>query len=128
VAAGLDPDHIAELFAAFGPVSVRRMFSGAGLFVDGLMIAIVADGVIYLKASSAGTEAFAREGCAPFRYGTKNGEHVLTSYWRMPERLYDDPDDLAQWARAALAVAQAAQAAKRRPRTVRRPAGQARKR
>jgi len=114
VAAGLDRDYVLELFAAFGPVSVRRMFGGAGIFADGLMIAIVADGVIYLKAGTDAA-AFEREGCAPFAYATKNGTRGVMSYWRMPERLYDDPDELTQWARAALAVAQAGPAAKARP-------------
>jgi DNA transformation protein len=109
----LDPDHIQELFAGFGPVSVRRMFSGAGVFAEGLMIAIVVDGVIYLKAAPDGTEAFVREQCGPFSYATKDGTRQLTSYWQMPERLYDDADELAQWARTAFAVAQAKQAAKR---------------
>jgi DNA transformation protein and related proteins len=115
VAAGLDPDYLQELFAAFGPVSVRRMFGGAGLFADGMMIAIVADGMIYLKTAPEGTDAFERERCGPFSYATKNGTRQITSYWQMPERLYDDPDELAQWARTALAVAQAGQAKKARP-------------
>jgi DNA transformation protein len=114
VAAGLDPDYVQELFAPFGRVSVRRMFGGAGVFADGLMIAIVADGVIYLKAG-ADSSAFEREGCAPFTYNTKNGTRGVMSYWRMPERLYDDPDELAQWARDALTVARAGDAKKARP-------------
>jgi DNA transformation protein len=112
VAAGLDPDYLQELFAAFGPVSVRRMFGGAGLFADGMMIAIVADGMIYLKTAPEGTDAFERERCGPFSYATKNGTRQITSYWQMPERLYDDPDELAQWARTAHAVARAKQAKK----------------
>jgi DNA transformation protein and related proteins len=48
-----DPDFIIELFAGFGPVTVRRMFSGAGVFADGLMIALVVEGVIYLKADDS---------------------------------------------------------------------------
>jgi DNA transformation protein len=120
VAAGLDSDHIRELFAGFGPVSVRRMFSGAGVFADRLMIAIIVEGVVYLKAAPDGTAAFERERCGPFTYGTRHGERVLTSYWQLPDRLYDDPDELAQWARAALAVAQAKQQArKKRPATTR---------
>ena len=37
----MDAETLKELFAEFGPVSVRRMFGGAGVFVDGLMIALV---------------------------------------------------------------------------------------
>jgi DNA transformation protein len=113
----VDPDHIREMFAAFGAVSVRRMFGGAGLYADGLMFGLVSDGQIYLKADAAMVEAFEREGCAPFEYGTKAGKRAVMSYRRLPDRLYDDPDDLAQWAKRALAAAQRKFAAK--PRAVR---------
>lgn len=100
-----DADRLHELFASFGPVSVRRMFGGAGLFADGLMFGLVFEGVVYLKAKADTVATFEREGCQPFSYGTKTGRRVLTSYWRLPDRLYDDPDELAQWARAALSTA-----------------------
>ena len=103
-----DPDFIVELFAAFGPVAVRRMFSGTGVFADGLMIALVVDGVIYLKADDTFIPLFEREGQAPFSYKTRDGRRTLLSYWRMPERLYDDPEELAEWARLALQVARRA--------------------
>jgi len=105
VAAGLDPDTIQELFSAFGTVSVRRMFGGAGIYADGTMFALVAGGVIYLKTTPEGTDVFERERCGPFSYATKDGTRQITSYWQMPDRLYDDPDELAQWARTALASA-----------------------
>ena len=97
----MDAEAIQELFAEFGPVSVRRMFGGAGVFVDGRMIGLVSRDAIYLKADAETIPAFEQEGLAPFSYATKNGEHKLTSYWRMPDRLYDDPEELARWARAA---------------------------
>jgi len=101
----VDAAEIQELFAEFGPVSVRRMFGGAGIFVDGRMIGLVSRDAIYLKADAETIPAFEQEGLAPFSYATKNGEHKLTSYWRMPDRLYDDPEELARWARAALGAA-----------------------
>jgi DNA transformation protein len=103
-----DPDTIAELFAAFGAVAVRRMFGGAGIFADGVMFALVDDGVIYLKADPGAVAAFTREKLGPFTYSTKTGRRSLTSYWRMPERLYDDPEELARWAEQALAAARRA--------------------
>jgi len=112
MARGDDPDHLQELFAAFGPVAVRRMFGGAGIFADGVMFALVDDGVIYLKADEHTIPAFAREGLGPFTYATKDGVRALTSYWRMPSRLYDDPDALARWAADSLAAARRGAAAK----------------
>ncbi len=113
----MDAETLQELFAEFGPVSIRRMFGGMGVFTDGLMIALVSRGVIYLKADAETIPVFEQEGQAPFSYATKNGEHTLTSCWRMPDRLYDDAEELARWARDAHAVAlrKAARAAKPRP-------------
>jgi DNA transformation protein and related proteins len=98
-------EYIEELFAAFGPVSVRRLFGGAGLYADGVMFAIFSHDFVYLKADDTTAEAFKREGCGPFTYATKEGERSLGSYWRIPDRLYDDSEELARWATAALAVA-----------------------
>jgi DNA transformation protein and related proteins len=106
----VDHDFIRDLFAPFGPVTVKHMFSGAGIFADGLMFGLVVRDVIYLKADDGNRADFAREGCAPFTYtrGKKSGrpsEHALP-YWRLPERLYDDPDELAVWARRSFAAAE----------------------
>jgi DNA transformation protein len=108
------------LFADFGPVSIRRMFGGMGVFADGLMIALVSRSVIYLKADAETIPVFEQEGQAPFSYATKNGEHTLTSYWRMPDRLYDDAEELARWARDAHAVALRKAAGKPQPRAAKR--------
>ena len=101
----MDAEAIIELFQEFGPVSVRRMFGGAGIFVDGRMIGLVSRDVIYLKADAETIPAFEQERLAPFSYATKDGERKLTSYWRMPDRLYDDTEELARWARTAHEVA-----------------------
>jgi DNA transformation protein len=99
-------DDIQELFSAFGVVAVRRMFGGAGIYAHGTMFGLVAGGVIYLKADELNAPAFERENLPPFTYETKDGKHGVMSYRRMPERLYDDPEELATWARDALAAAQ----------------------
>jgi len=112
----MDAERIQELFAEFGPVEVRRMFGGAGIFVGERMIALVSREVIHLKADAETIPAFEAEGLTPFTYATRNGEQKLTSYWRMPDRLYDDPEELARWARAAHdAALRKAAAPKKRP-------------
>ena len=94
-----DPQFINDLFAPFGPVTVRRMFGGAGIYREGLMFALVFDGAIFLKVDDASIPDFEREGSRPFVYTRakspgKIGRASL-SYWRLPERLYDDPEELA---------------------------------
>jgi DNA transformation protein and related proteins len=105
-----DAERIAELFSAYGAVVVRRMFSGAGVFADGLMIALSVGGVIFLKADERTIPDFEREGREPFQYRSGDGKRTLASYWRMPERLYDEPEELAEWARRAVDCARRAAA------------------
>ena len=69
------------------------------------MFALVHDGVIYLKVDAHNAPAFEREDLAPFTYTTSGGRRGVMSYRRMPDRLYDDPDELVAWAREALAAA-----------------------
>ena len=45
-------------------------------------------------------------------------------YWRLPERLYDEPDEFRQWALNAFAVAERAKKAKPAPK---RKAGKSKK-
>ena len=108
----MESEDIVELFAAFGRVSVRRMFGGFGISADGLMFALASDGVLYLKADEETSGAFTREGMGPFTYTAKGRGRTSLSYWRLPDRLYDDPDELAVWARIALAAARRARAPK----------------
>lgn len=124
----MDAEHIRELFREFGPVGVRPMFGGAGLYADGVMFALISDDLIYLKASATTVAAFERENCPPFEYGTKAGKRA--SYWRLPDQLYDDPEELAQWAKTALATARQSAAAKpaNKRRNVKPPAGRRRRR
>jgi DNA transformation protein len=108
-------EHLKDGLRRVGTVSVRRMFGGAGIYVDGRFIAIVDKDVVYLKTDDATRGDFDAEGCGPFVYHTKHGPGRLDSYRRMPERLLDDADELAEWAQRALAVARRAAAGKKPP-------------
>jgi DNA transformation protein len=102
-----------ELFADFGPVSVRRMFSGFGISADGTNFALALRGGLYLRADGQTIPRFESEGSKPFQYQTRAKTVTVASYWQLPERLYDDPEELTGWARAALAAAERAALAKR---------------
>jgi DNA transformation protein len=106
----MDADFITDLFAPFGPVTVKRLFGGAGISSEGLTFALVFDGAIYLKVDDDSIADFEREGSRPFVYTRAKSKgrvgRASLSYWRLPERLYDDPDALAVWARRAFAIAE----------------------
>lgn len=109
----MDPDTICDLFSAFGPVRLRRMFGGAGVYAEGVMFALEAGGLLYLKADAAFAAELAARGSEPFRYVAKTGPRTMASFWRVPEAALDDADDLAALARRAVEAALAA--ARERP-------------
>ena len=109
----MDRDFLIDLFADFGPVAIRRMFSGFGISADGTNFALALRGGLYLRADEQTIPRFEAEGSKPFSYQTRAKTVTVNSYWQLPERLYDDPEELTGWARAALAAAQRAALRKR---------------
>jgi DNA transformation protein len=109
----MDRDFLIDLFSGFGPVTIRRMFSGFGISADGTNFALALRGGLYLRADAQTIARFEAEGSKPFQYQTRAKTVTVGSYWQLPERLYDDPEELTGWARAALAAAQRAGLRKR---------------
>ncbi len=97
-------EWLRELLEPAGKVSVRRMFGAHGVYVDGLFVAVVAEGLLYLKADDQTEAAFSAAGGAPFVFESR-GKVVPTSYWSVPESALDSPADMLPWARRAIAAA-----------------------
>lgn len=104
----MDRDFLLDLFSGFGAVTLRRMFSGYGVSRDGTNFALVLRGAVYLRADERSIPQFEAEGAKPFQYTARGKTVTLGSYWQLPERLYDDPDELAGWARSAFEAARQA--------------------
>jgi DNA transformation protein len=100
----MDPESIQDLFQELGPVRVRRMFGGQGIYAGEQMFALEAGGSIYLKVDDVNRRLLQDSGSRPFVYGA-NGKSVTMSYWSMPEDGIDDPSVAAQWGRLALDAA-----------------------
>jgi DNA transformation protein len=101
-------DLFVDLFEAHGAIRPRPMFGGHGLFVDGQIIGIVVQGRIYLKTDDESRKAFVAEKCKAFTYQRgSDGNGVSLRYFAIPERLYDEPEEFAVWARRAHAVTRA---------------------
>jgi DNA transformation protein len=98
-------DFIKEQLSGFGPVTVRPMFGGAGIFCDGLMFALIAEETLYFKADDQSHAEFEALSLPPFSYGAKGGKRTVMSYWRAPEACLEDRDEMAEWARKAFAAA-----------------------
>ena len=100
-------DLLSEMLRPLGTVSVRRMFGGAMVYIDGVALGLLDNDVLYLKADDTNKGMFEAEGQGPFVYEGKT-KPVAMSYWRVPERLYDEPEEMAEWGHAALQAARRA--------------------
>ena len=109
----MDRDFLVDLFSDFGPVTIRPMFSGFGISVDGINFALALRAGLYFRADEETIPQFEAEGSNPFQYQTRAKTVTVNSYWQLPARLFDDPEELTNWARAALAAAQRAALGKR---------------
>jgi DNA transformation protein and related proteins len=109
----MDRDFLIDLFADFGPVTIRRMFSGFGISADGTNFALALRAGLYFRADEETIPQFEAEGSKPFQYQTRAKTVTVNSYWQLPARLFEDPEELTGWARAALAAAQRAALRKR---------------
>ena len=115
-------DFVMELVGPLGPVSARGMFGGTGIFYDILMFALIIDDRLYFKADERNRPDYEDEGMEPFTYVSRNGRRAVMSYWEVPERLFDEPEEMRLWGEKAVAAAIAAarkkaSAAKKAPRS-----------
>jgi DNA transformation protein and related proteins len=99
--------YVVETLRPLGPVAARRMFGGHGIYLDGLMFALIAADQLYLKVDDGNRAAYEAAGLQPFTYSGK-GKPVRLSYHEAPSECFDDPDVLCAWARGAYGAAQRA--------------------
>ena len=105
-------DFLTEQLQRLGHITWRRMFSGAGLYCDGVIFALVLRDTLHFKVDDANRAAYQAEGLEPFTYEARGKPVVMGAYWRAPDRLFDDPDEMLEWARAAVAAGRRAAAKK----------------
>ena len=111
-------EFLQEQLAPLGRVTMRRMFGKSGVFCDGLMLGMVTGNTLYFRVDDHNRATFKEaESFPPLNY-EKQGRTIDLSFWRAPERLFDEPDELITWGRAALAAAR--RVAAKRQRTARR--------
>ena len=91
------------------------MFGGYGIYHQGIMFALVADDVLYLKTDEGNRARFDDRSLPAFQY-EKNGKRYSMSYNEAPGEVYDDPDDMALWANSAIEAATRSAAKNRRNR------------
>lgn len=107
-------EFLREQLAPIGRVTMRRMFGKTGVFCDGVMFGMVTDNTLYFRVDDGNRAVFKEvESFPPLNY-EKRGSFIDLSFWRAPERLFDEPDELVVWARIALEAASRVAAKTRR--------------
>jgi DNA transformation protein len=104
--------YILEMLEPLEGASIRRMFGGAGVFCHGVMIALIINDRLYFKVDDGNRQDFEDEGCEQFIYEAKGGKRALMTYYEAPDYLYDDGEEMVEWAFKALEAALRADAAK----------------
>ena len=99
---------VAEQLAPLGAIEIKRMFGGASVYAAGKIFALLDDEALYFKVDETTKAKFEAEGMGPLTYPSKNGPMTMDRYRRCPERLFDEGDELLDWAREAIAVSQKA--------------------
>jgi DNA transformation protein len=97
-------DYLRELFSEAGPIDLRPMFGGHGLYLEGVIVGLVLDEAVYLKVDDATRARFEAAGCSPFVYDMK-GRPLTMSYWSVPAEAMDSPQAMRPWAELAHAAA-----------------------
>ena len=126
VASDTFAEFLREQLAPLGPIALRRMFGKTGVFCDGVMLGMVTDNTLYFRVDEANRATFKEAAAFPPLNYRKKGSTIDLAFWRVPERLFDDPDELVRWAGLALEAArrvaakrhQAARGRKRKPQPV----------
>jgi len=97
-------EYLHEVFERFGPIRIRKMFGGYGVYHGGLMFGLVADDTLYLKADAGNAGFFEKERLEQFEYN-KGGRTIRMSYYQAPDGIMDDREQAAIWARRSLDAA-----------------------
>jgi DNA transformation protein len=102
----VDPDDIQDLFRAVGPVAIKRMFGGKGIYVDGRIIAVDLRGELMLKGDAVAGPLYEEAGSTQWTYThNKSGKVVSMPYWPIPSGAFDDPDEAEKWVKVAVGAA-----------------------
>ena len=101
---------VLETLEPFGDIRIRNMFGGAGVYYRDLMFGLIAGETLHFKADDINKQPNEEEGMAPFIYEAppkdgKPGRKIAMSYWELPGRLYDEPEELIEWAKEAIEAA-----------------------
>ena len=100
-------DQVVSRLNAVAPVTARGMFGGYGLYLEGVMFALIAYETLYFKVDDENREDYLAAATGPFIYN-RNGKLIEMSYYQLPDAVFEDVEALAEWVQKAHAAARRA--------------------
>jgi DNA transformation protein len=116
MAAGLGSElaeHVMELLAPLGAIDAKRFFGGIGIRQEAVLFAMIMDETLYFRVDAESRPRYEAAGCQAFTYDTKTGSRAIEGFYTAPEDLFDEPSEMRDWARGAVAAALRVKAKKR---------------
>ncbi len=96
-------DAVVSHLNQVAPVTARGMFGGYGLYIEGVMFALIAYETVYFKVDAENRADFEALGMSPFTYDGK-GKPIQMSYYEIPPSIWQDLPTLADWVTKAHAA------------------------
>jgi DNA transformation protein len=120
VSAGFQ-DYLSDVLAPLGRIETKRVFGLHGIKAGGVLLGFIIEERLYFRTDEKSRDAYIEGGGHPYTFTKHTGEYIVTSYYSLPDQVYDDPEELARWARRArVAALEAPSARKRRSASARR--------
>ena len=85
-----------DQLSPLGQITYRRMFGGYGLYNYDLIFAFIANDELFFKVDDTNRCYYENAGSEPFTY-RKNDKEYQMSYWKIPEEVLEDSDELRKW-------------------------------
>lgn len=86
-------------------LTIRPMFGAYGMYKDGIFFAIIEDGELFFKVNEQTVGEYEKKESRQFTYPMKNGEVSKMNYWKVPEDVLEDREEVGNWIDAAVTVA-----------------------
>ena len=93
--------YVEDQLGRIVPLRSRSMFGGVGFYAGDLFFAIIDDDILYFKVDDSTRPRYQARGSDPF---LAPGESA-SGYWRLPDGVIDDPEELGRWVEESVDVA-----------------------
>jgi DNA transformation protein and related proteins len=97
-------EFVLDQLSALPDVRAKAMFGAYGLYAEDHFFAILDDGRLFFKTNAQSQAEYTARGMALFTYESR-GKVMTMGYHEVPPDILEQPLELAEWARKAIAIA-----------------------